>query len=99
MELPIQVDSEKIAGFCKKHHIIKLTFYGSVLTERFQEDSDVDVLVDFDSEHIPTLLDMVGMEDELAQLLGRKADLRTPEDLSRFFRDEVVQSAHVQYAA
>ena len=69
------------------------------MTDRFGPESDVDVLVEFDPDHIPTLFDVVRMERELSQTLGRKADMRTPEDLSRYFRDEVVQTAVVQYAA
>lgn len=99
MELPIAVDREQIAAFCRTHHIVKFAFFGSILTERFGPDSDVDVLVEFDPENGPTLFDIVRMEDELSQMLGRKADIRTPLDLSRYFRDEVVRTALVQYAA
>jgi predicted nucleotidyltransferase len=76
-----------------------LALFGSVLTERFGPESDVDVLVEFDPEHIPTLMDVVGMEEELSAALGRKVDMRTPRDLSRHFRDEIVRTALVQYAA
>ena len=99
MELPIQVNEAEIAGFCKTHHIIRLCFFGSVLTDRFGPESDVDVLVEFDPGHIPGLFALVGMEEELSELLGHKADMRTPRDLSRYFRDEVIRSALVQYAA
>jgi predicted nucleotidyltransferase len=65
----------------------------------FGPESDIDFLVEFDSQHIPTLFDVAGMEIELSELLnGRKVDLRTPQDLSRYFRDEVVAHAEVQYA-
>ena len=99
MELPIKVDKEQIAAFCHKHHLTKLALFGSVLTDRFGPDSDVDVLFEFDAEHIPSLFDVAAMEEELSEILGRKADMRTPRDLSRYFRDEVVQIALVQYAA
>ena len=99
MNLPIEVDKRVIASFCEKHHIVKLALFGSVLTDKFREDSDVDVLVDFDQEHIPSLFAVARMERELSELLGRKADMRTPEDLSEYFRDEVVRTALVQYAA
>jgi hypothetical protein len=99
MELPIQIDKEQVAAFCHKHHIVKLALFGSVLTERFRPESDVDVLVEFDPEHIPTLFDVVAMERELSEFLGRKVDMRTSKDLSRHFRDEVVRTALVQYAA
>lgn len=99
MELPIHVDSEQIAAFCRRNHIIKLSFFGSVLTDRFNDESDVDVLVEFHPEHIPGMITLCGMERELASIIGRKADMRTPKDLSRYFRDDVLQAAVVQYAA
>ena len=99
MELPIQVDKNEIAGFCRKHHITKLCLFGSVLTKRFGPDSDVDVLVEFHPAHVPGLFALAGMEMELSDILGRKVDMRTPEDISRYFRDEVVRGALVQYAA
>jgi len=75
MELPIEVDEEQIAAFCKKHHITKLAFFGSVLTDRFGPESDVDVLVEFDPEQVPGLMGMVKLEDELSEIIGRKADV------------------------
>jgi len=99
MDLPIEIDREQLAAFCRKHHLTKLALFGSVLTNRFGPDSDVDVLFEYDPEHVPTLFDVVRMERELSEILGRKADMRTPRDLSRYFRDEVVQNAVVQYVA
>mgnify|MGYP001106933695 FL=1 len=99
MDLPIEIDREQLAAFCRKHHLTKLALFGSVLTDRFGPDSDVDVLFEYDPEHVPTLFDVVRMERELSEILGRKADMRTPRDLSRYFRDEVVQNAVVQYVA
>lgn len=99
MDLPIEIDREAIAAFCRKHHLTMLALFGSVLTDRFGPDSDVDVLFEYDREHIPTLFDVARMEEELTGILGRKADMRTPRDLSRYFRDEVVRTALVQYAA
>ncbi|HPO13531.1 MAG TPA: nucleotidyltransferase domain-containing protein [Candidatus Hydrogenedentes bacterium] len=99
MELPVQIDKDRIACFCQKHHIVRFAFFGSVLTERFTEESDVDVLVEFDPAHIPGMIRLCGMERELSEILGRKADMRTANDLSRYFRDEVMNSALVQYAA
>ena len=99
MELPIAIDKEVIAAFCQRRHIIRLALFGSVLTDHFREDSDVDVLVEFDPDHVPSLFGLARMERELSGILGRKADMRTPEDLSRYFRDEIVQNALVQYAA
>jgi uncharacterized protein len=88
-----------VETFCRRHHIRKLSIFGSYLREDFGPESDIDFLVEFDPDHIPGLLGIAGMERELSDLLdGRKVDLRTAQDLSRFFRDHVVASAEVQYA-
>ena len=94
----IDVPREKIAGFCKRHHIRRLSFFGSVLRDDFGPDSDIDVLVEFDSDHIPGLIRLAGMEFELSEILGRKVDIRTAQDLSRYFRQEVLNAAEVRYA-
>ena len=95
----IAVDRDAIAEFCRRHHIRKLAFFGSVLRDDFRPDSDVDVLVEFEPGHTPGFIRLAGMEFELSDLLGgRKVDMRTPEDLSRYFRNDVVASAEVQYA-
>jgi uncharacterized protein len=94
-----EIPREVIQLFCKKHHIRKLAVFGSYLHGDFGPESDIDLLVEFDPEHIPTLLDVAGMEIELSEALGGiKVDLRTPRDLSRYFRDQVVAEAEVQYA-
>jgi len=94
-----EIPKSLIEDFCKRHHITKLAIFGSFLREDFGPESDIDFLVEFHPEHIPGLLDVAGMEIELSELLnGRKVDLRTPQDLSRYFRDEVVAQAEVQYA-
>jgi uncharacterized protein len=95
----VAVDRTRLAEFCHRHHIRKLSFFGSVLGESFRPDSDVDVLVEFEPGHVPGLLTLAGLEIELSGLLGRKADVRTAEDLSRYFRDEVVAKAQLMYAA
>ncbi|MEW6139904.1 MAG: nucleotidyltransferase family protein [Thermodesulfobacteriota bacterium] len=88
-----------IAEFCRRHHIRKLSIFGSYLREDFRPDSDIDFLVEFEPGHVPGLMRLAGMERELSELLGgRKVDLRTARDLSRYFRDQVVASAEVQYA-
>ncbi len=90
---------EQIADFCRHRHIRRLAVFGSALRSDFNEASDIDILVEFEPEHIPGLFGMARMERELAALLGgRKVDLRTPEDLSRYFRQEVLNEAEVQYA-
>ncbi len=98
MNTRILVDHERLAAFCQGHHIRRLAFFGSVLREDFRPDSDIDVLVEFEPGQRVGLIRLAGMEIELADLLGRKVDLRTPADLSRYFRQAVVESAEVQYA-
>ena len=92
------IPGNSIKDFCRKHHIKKLSIFGSYLREDFGPESDIDFLVEFDPDHIPGLLEIAGMEIELSEMLGRKVDLRTAQDLSRYFRDEVVALAEVQYA-
>ena len=93
----IPVSKEKIADFCRRHHIHRLAFFGSVLRDDFGPKSDVDVLVEFDPDHIPGL-SFFRIEDELSQVLGRKVDLNTPQSLSRYFRNQVLAEAEVQYS-
>jgi len=93
----ITLPHDEIAGFCKRNHIRKLSLFGSVLRDDFRPDSDVDVLVEFEEGCVPGLLRLVGMKNELSIIIGREVDLRTPEDLSRYFREEVVTSAQVEY--
>jgi len=98
MPVAIAVDRESIADFCRRCHIRKLAFFGSVLREDFRPDSDVDVLVEFQQGAAVGLIRLAGMERELSAILGRQVDIRTPGDLSPYFRDEVVRSAEVLYA-
>lgn len=94
----IPVDQNKIAEFCRRHHIRKLAFFGSVLREDFQPDSDVDVLVELAPGQVVGLR-LIQIEEELSQLLGgHKVDLGTPKFLNRRIRDRVLASAQVQYA-
>lgn len=94
----VKLDEEQIASFCRKRHIRRLALFGSALRSDFRPDSDIDVLVEFESDHIPGLFGIARMERELSALLGaRKVDLRTPEDLSRYFRQRVLEEADVQY--
>ena len=95
----IPMPRQQIVEFCRRHHIRKLALFGSVLRDDFRHDSDVDVLVEFEPGHVPGFFHLFDMEEELSLLCGgRKVDLRTPQDLSRYFRDEVVAHAVVQYA-
>ncbi|MCK4403475.1 MAG: nucleotidyltransferase family protein [candidate division Zixibacteria bacterium] len=97
-KMRIDIPREKIAEFCKRNHIRRLSLFGSVLRGDFGADSDIDLLVEFDPDHIPGLIRLAGMEIELTEILGRKVDVRTAQDLSRYFRQEVLNSAEVQYA-
>lgn len=95
--LAVEIPREAIEAFCRRNHIRKLSLFGSILTPRFSPESDIDILVEFEPDLGPGLLGIVRMERELSELLGRKVDLRTAGDLSRFFRADVVASALPQY--
>ena len=94
----LDISIDKIAGFCSRNHIRRLSLFGSFDRGESRPQSDVDLLVEFDTNHVPGLIRLAEMEIELTELLGRKVDLRTPEDLSRYFRSEVMESARVLYA-
>jgi predicted nucleotidyltransferase len=95
----VKVDKGRLGEFCRQRHIARLSFFGSVLRDDFTPDSDIDVLVDFEAGHVPGFLRVAQIERELSVLLGnRKVDLRTVQDLSRYFRNEVLAAAEVQYA-
>lgn len=100
MSEPLFPDPVALAEMCQRHRIRRLSLFGSTLQGRARPDSDIDLLVEFDPGAKPGLLHLAEIELGLSQLLsGRKVDLRTAEDLSRLFRDEVVRTAAVQYAA
>jgi len=97
----VQIDfpKEKVASFCREMHIIRLAVFGSALRSDFRPDSDIDLLVEFEPGQVPGLFGISRMERELSILFGgRKIDLRTPEDLSKYFRQQVMEEAEVQYA-
>ncbi len=99
MNARLKLDQATLARFCTSHHIRRLALFGSVLKGMDRPDSDVDLLVEFEPGQEPGLLSLADMEAELSALLGgRNVDLRTPEDLSHHFRDEVLRTAEVQYA-
>lgn len=93
------ISKAKLADFCKSNHIVKLSVFGSSIRGELQPDSDIDLLVEFERGLTPGLFSIIRMEMELTEMLGRKIDLRTPEDLSPYFRDEVIQNAKLQYHA
>lgn len=98
MKIPMEIPKDKIAEFCRRNHIRKLALFGSILGEDFTPDSDVDVLVEFDPDHIPGLA-FFSMQRELSEIVGRKTDMNTPQDLSPYFRQEVLEEAEVLYLA
>ncbi len=97
-KVDIDLPKEEIAAFCRRNQIRKLSLFGSILHGDFRPDSDVDLLVEFDPGHIPGFFKLAHMERELSEIIGKKADLRTPQELSKYFRDEVLSEAEVQYA-
>ncbi len=92
-----KISKDKLIEFCERNRIRKLSVFGSAIRGQLGPDSDIDLLVEFEKGHTPGLFSIIKMEMELTEMLGKKADLRTPEDLSQYFRDEVVQNAKVQY--
>ncbi len=99
MATQLSIDKEQIARFCRQYHIRRLSLFGSILRADFNPESDVDLLVEFEPGHVPGLFGIARMERELSNLFdGRRVDLRTAEDLSKYFRDTVLQEADLQYA-
>src|SRR5207249_8654836 len=94
----LTIPTHQLEVFCRRHHIRKLALFGSVLRDDFGPGSDLDVLVEFEPDHIPGL-EFFSMEAELSQILGRKVDLNTPQFLSRHFRQQALAEAEVQYVA
>jgi predicted nucleotidyltransferase len=95
-QLPVAFDLDQIAAFRQKHHMKRLTLFGSILRDDFRPDSDVDVLVEFEPGRTPGW-EFFGMQDELSGIIGRQVELNTPEDLSRYFREKVVAGAMAIY--
>jgi len=95
----LKIPGEKIAEFCKKNHIRKLSLFGSALREDFRSDSDIDVLVEFEPDTRVGLIRLAGLEIELGEILGRKIDLNTPGFLNKYYRDKVLTEAVVHYDA
>lgn len=92
------LDRTVLAEFCRRHRIRRLSLFGSVLHGDERPDSDLDLLVEFERGTRVGLIRLASMQNELSGLLGRPVDLRTPNELSRYFRDRVLAEAEVQYA-
>ncbi|MBX3081550.1 MAG: nucleotidyltransferase family protein [Anaerolineae bacterium] len=95
--LSIAISQADLAAFCKRHHIHKLAVFGSVLREDFRSDSDIDVLAEFEPNQLVSLFDLGAAQQELSELLGREADLKTSGFLSPYFRQQVLDTAQVIY--
>ena len=93
----IEIPSDKIAVFCAANHIQRLALFGSVLDDNFTSESDVDMLVEFVPGNVPGLISLAGIERQLSEIISRKVDLRTLDDLSRYFRDAVREQAEIVY--
>ena len=99
MSLRIEVDHERIAEFCRRNHIERLSFFGSVLRDDFGAESDVDVLARFVPGHTPSLFGLARMQRVLSEIVGRQVDFKTPGFLSRHIRDSVEAEALEEYVA
>lgn len=97
MKPKIKIPKAWLEKFCVENHIVKMALFGSVISDHFKETSDIDILVEFDPRYIPGLFSFVGMRNSLSEHLGRDVDLRTPEDISNLFRNEVIEQSYPIY--
>jgi len=95
----INIPQDKLAAFCRRHEVARLSLFGSALRDDFGPGSDIDLLIEFLPEAAPSLLDLGAMQQELCDLFGRQVDLKTPEFLSPVIRERVQREAKLQYAA
>ena len=98
-EIDLNLDRNKIADFCRRNKIIKLSLFGSSLRDDFGPDSDVDILIEFDPDARVGLMTLAGLENELSEMIGRKVDLNTPGFINKYFREKVLAESEVQYVA
>ncbi len=96
MAVVLPIPKERIAEYCQRNHIRRLALFGSVLREDFTPQSDVDVLVEFEPGHTPGF-GFITLQDELSGMLGRRVDLNTPDCLSKYYRDRVLNAAEVVF--
>jgi predicted nucleotidyltransferase len=94
----LEIPFDAVSSLCRRHHICRLSLFGSILRDDFRGDSDVDVVVEFEPGKTPGF-GFAGIQEELSVLLGRQVDLNTPASLSKYFRDEVLREAEVLYDA
>ena len=96
---PFSLSTDALARICRRHHIVRLSLFGSVLHGTAGPDSDLDLLVEFEPGRVPGFIGIAAIERELSETLGRPVDLRTPQDLSPYFRDDVLAEADLLYDA
>ena len=94
----IEIPADHIRAFCRRNQIRRLALFGSILRDDFNAKSDIDILVEFEPDHVAGLLRMAALERELSELLGRRVDLRTAAELSRYFRSDVVRESELVHA-
>ena len=94
----VSIDRDTVMAFCRRHHIKRLALFGSVLGDAFRPDSDVDMLVEFESGHVPGL-NFISIERECSELLGRRVDLVTPRSLIPPIRARALTNAVPLYVA
>lgn len=97
MRPQIKIPKAWIEKFCQEHYITKMSLFGSVVSNHFTATSDIDILVEFDPKHIPGLFNFILMKHLLSEHFGREVDLRTPEDISKLFRNEVLEQSYLIY--
>ena len=93
----IEIPPDRVAEFCRRHHIRWLALFGSVLRDDFRPDSDIDVLIEFEADRRYTYFTLAKLEQELGDLLGRRIDLHIPKSLHPFLRDKVLGQAEAVY--
>ena len=94
VELPL----EAIREYCATQPIARLSLFGSALRDELMPESDIDLLVEFVPDAKIGYFELAQQEIDLSELIGKKVDLRTPNELSRLFRQEVIESARLLYA-
>lgn len=99
MESPFEIDQAAIKAICLRYGVQKLSLFGSAIHGDFGPDSDVDLLVEFQPDQQVGYFRLTELQLALEDVIGRKVDLRTPGELSRYFREQVMQEAVIQYAA
>jgi predicted nucleotidyltransferase len=94
------VNAEALSSLCRRWRIKELSLFGSVLRDDFRPDSDIDVLVTFEHDAEHSLLDVIALQHEMEDLLGRPVDLVERRALRNpFRRREILETHQVLYAA